>query len=311
MTINLNRGGYEPQLDYLKGVAILFVLLNHGTGGFDGKMLYPLWVEQAVPIFFLIEAFQIYKKEQIIYPNLQKLWHRLIKPFFIIQCIFILYYLFNGTSFCNILKRIQNGGDGPGSYYIWVYIQLAFLCPLLTCVVKSKAAIWIFFCVCILFEIFCSLVNLNEDIYRLLCIRYIFLIYLGYLWVKKGIVLTFKSGLLSVMSAVLILILCYTRQHHPEFNYEPLVFDTSWTQFHWFTYFLPWSLLSFIICKCYQFRPNWLINRFIILCGKRSYEIFLFQMLVFGLSPLAGKINVIISLLPLMLYERRNVKYFK
>ena len=72
-----------------------------------------------------------------------------------------------------------DGGDGPGSYYIWVYIQLAFLCPLLTSVVKRKLARWIFVGVCILFEIFCSLVNMNESLYRLLCIRYIFLIYLG------------------------------------------------------------------------------------------------------------------------------------
>lgn len=309
MTIKMKRGGYEPLLDYLKGIAILLVLLNHGTGGFDGKLLYPLWVEQAVPIFFLVEAFQIYKKEQIHFPKLSKLWHRLIKPYIIIQCIFILYYIFDnlvrGTSFLKNLQRMIDGGDGPGSYYIWVYIQLAFLCPLLTSVVKRKLARWIFVGVCILFEIFCSLVNMNESLYRLLCIRYIFLIYLGYLWVKNGIILTYKSALLSAMSAVLIFILCYTRHNHPEINYEPLIFDTAWTPFHWFTYFLSWSLLSFIICKCYLFRPSWLINKLIILCGKRSYEIFLFQMLVFGISPLSGKINVIICLLPLVIYERK------
>lgn len=149
MTIKMKRGGYEPLLDYLKGIAILLVLLNHGTSVFDGKLLYPLWVEQAVPIFFLVEAFQIYKKEQIHYPKLSKLWHRILKPFLVIQSIFLIYTIgfgvYKGLDLSESLAHmLYSGGSGPGSYFIWVYIQMAILYPLMYRVTTSKFAFWIF-----------------------------------------------------------------------------------------------------------------------------------------------------------------------
>lgn len=80
-------------------------------------------------------------------------------------------------------------------------------------------------------EVFCSVVEMPDDVYRLLCIRYVFLIYLGYLWVKNaGIVQNRKMVLLSVISGTSIVVLNYTYNYHPEMSFEPWVFDIAWGQ---------------------------------------------------------------------------------
>lgn len=60
--IPLKTGGYEPLFDYLKGIAIIMVVLAHGTGCLKDFLLYPLWIDQAVPLFIMIQVFHAYKK---------------------------------------------------------------------------------------------------------------------------------------------------------------------------------------------------------------------------------------------------------
>ena len=288
------------------------VLVTHGAGEFNEQLLYPLWIDQAVSLFLLIQVFHAYKKGEVRYPCVGKLWRRILLPFIFIQCLFLVYFvlrhLLSGVDLKEDLWHMFTGcGAGPGSYYPWIYLQMAFLCPLLYKLVKSKYAFWGFAALCIALEILCSLVEIHDRIYRVLCIRYLFLIYLGYLWVKHGIVLSGRTIVLSVLSAVSILVLSYVHNYHHEFNFEPFVFDSGWTTFHWFAYFLVWSLLAFVLCRIYQLRPHAHINRLIMLCGKRSYEIFLFQMLVFSIIPLSGWMCILISLLPVLVYESKTV----
>ena len=54
MSIKLNRGD-EPLIDYLKAICIIMVVISHGTGGARDVLLYPFWIDQAVPIFLLIQ----------------------------------------------------------------------------------------------------------------------------------------------------------------------------------------------------------------------------------------------------------------
>lgn len=312
MSLKLRRGGYEPLLDYMKGIAILMVLVTHGAGEFSESLLYPLWIDQAVPLFLLIQVFHVYKKDSVCHPALGKLWKRIVRPFVFVQCLFLIYFVLKHFLQDADLKEdlwhmFTGCGGGPGSYYPWIYLQMAFLCPLLYRLAKSKHAFWGFAALCIVCEVVCSLVELHDRIYRVLCFRYIFLIYLGYLWVKHGIVLNKRTMALSVVSIVAILTLSYVRNYHPECNFEPLVFDSAWTTCHWFTYFLVWSLLAFVICRIYKLKPQARVNQLILLCGKRSYEIFLFQMLVFSMVPLPGWACILISLLPVLFYEWKAI----
>lgn len=302
-------GGYEPLFDYLKGIAIIMVVLAHGTGCLKDFLLYPLWIDQAVPLFIMIQVFHAYKKDTVSYPPLSKIWHRIFYPFLLVQLIYFLYIVgkclyHNIDPILQIKPFLFRGGGGPGSYYIWIYVQIAILCPLFKRVIDYKLGLFFMVLICILVEIFCSLTKTPDPLYRLLCLRYIFLLYLGYLWVKQGILLTKKTTALAVMSSILILALYFIHKLNPVYNFEPWIYNTDWTIFHWFTYFLPWSLIAFAICKCYKLNPENKINKFVLLCGKRSYEIFLFQMLVFGISPMVSWLNTIISFIPLLFFER-------
>ena len=61
-----------------------------------------------------------------------------------------------------------------------------------------------------LWELVCIYIHIPEMLYRLLFFRYFFLIYLGYMWVEKGILLDNIRLLLSVVSIAFILMFAYT-----------------------------------------------------------------------------------------------------
>lgn len=92
MFVKLNRG-YEPLIDYLKATCIIMVVISHGICGHRDVLLYPFWIDQAVPIFLLIQVFHAYKHDTVNYPSFSKLWCRIMKPFLVIQCLMVVYYL--------------------------------------------------------------------------------------------------------------------------------------------------------------------------------------------------------------------------
>ena len=281
MLIKLKRDGYDEYLDYLKGMSIIMVLINHGAQNIVDMALFPIWIYEAVPMFLLIQVFHAYKKRTVQNPSIKKIWERILRPFVYTQIVFIAYcfyaFIKRGISIDEyFLDMIMSGGNGQGAYFIWIYIQFAFLLPICFKIVKKKHALPI-------------------------------LIYLGYLWSKRGIVLNKKTFVLSCISIISIIFLHYGFKYRLYSNLEPLVFDSGWRTYHWFTYFLPWALLPCLIYLAYR-RMNNKINQIIILTGKHSYEIFLFQMIVFGLSPINNYINIIICFLPLLYFEYNNIK---
>lgn len=128
--------------------------------------------------------------------------------------------VFSNESIVNLLKSGVLGGYGPGSYYFWVYIQFAFLLrwayPFLERHNVKTLAI-VFIIISMLIDMICSITHMPEQLYRLLALRYVFLILLGYLWVKQGIVLNKRTIALAVCSILAMLFFSYTN-----FNLEPL-----------------------------------------------------------------------------------------
>ena len=50
-TIYFNRYSYDPFIDYIKGISIIFVILNHCIGeSLHSKSIYCLWGDSAVPL---------------------------------------------------------------------------------------------------------------------------------------------------------------------------------------------------------------------------------------------------------------------
>jgi peptidoglycan/LPS O-acetylase OafA/YrhL len=287
-SITFHKNGYDPFIDFLKGWCILMVVVNHAFPRFLlNATLFSGWGKQAVPIFLLIQVFHAYKKG---FDQPKPYWgggyKRVIKPF-LWMCLVICGIRLlqaHGDWYGVIARAIKGGGcEAMGTYYIWIYVQFAFLLSFLRpffCKYDSRILLWTFIIVCELLEVLCSYIAVPMYLYRLLALRYIFLIYLGYKWVVEGLVMNWKTLLLSLISLFFIL-LTYTN-----LSLSPWVFDTniSWSCCHWFAYYYPAYLLVWILNKVYQ----WLqvnhssICKGVLLMGKASMEIYLFQMLFFA-----------------------------
>ncbi len=231
--ITFNKSGYDPFIDFIKTYAILCVLVGH-TLVLHDYWGYGLWAGMQVPLFVLVQAFHSFKKET---PgvNLKKIFLRVVVPYIIIQSIPFIYLLCKNPS--GLYSFIGGGGAGPGSYYPWVYIQIALLLPFVKrWIDKNKEhqtkVLISFLVVCEAFEMLFSLIDLPDGIYRLLAVRYIFLLYLAWLWVKNGIVMNRLTIILSVLSFIAIVYFEYF-----SVDDEILFYNTAWEYHRWPCYF--------------------------------------------------------------------------
>ena len=61
--IELINEGYDPFIDFLKGICIFLVILKHALpASWEFALYFPLWGDAAVPIFLLIQAFHFFKR---------------------------------------------------------------------------------------------------------------------------------------------------------------------------------------------------------------------------------------------------------
>ena len=129
----------------------------------------------------------------------------------------------------------------------------------------------------IILEIVSSCIEMPEWLWRILCFRYVLLIWLGYDVVTNGIRISFKLLVLSIFSMAFISLMYYI---HP--NLSPLFIYNGWKIEHWPAYFYPTYLLLWLIRKMYDEIPE-RIKYMISAMRRASYEIFLLQMFCFAL----------------------------
>ncbi len=137
VTIFFKREGYNPLIDYIKEIRILWVVLTHAISTkMHDYTLFCLWGDMAVPLFLLIQCIHVYKKEEK--PNAinwRKIWQRIIKPYLLVQFVILVigvffYYLIKESPSAFIHDYILLGGQGRGSFYPKMYLEFAILIPL-------------------------------------------------------------------------------------------------------------------------------------------------------------------------------------
>ena len=281
-----SKTGYEPFFDFLKGICIILVILNHSlSGDIKENTLFVLWGYPAVPIFLLIQVFHTYKNG---YKNQKfrfyKSWKRVILPFAIAETITIgSLLLLHKEHASNIINTFYYcGGYGPGSYYPWIYLQFAIILPLLAPVISKLNENWIipfFLFLAIGTEFFSSLVHLPQWLWRLLLLKYLFIIFLGYIIVERGIRLNLITIFLSLISIFTTLYLgYYDIDLSPWFYYMP-----NWNPVHWINYiYIIYFMIYFYKRVFESIKANNTINSFICIIGKQSYSIFVFQLFFFS-----------------------------
>ena len=232
-TVSFNKTGYDPFIDFIKAYAILCVLIGH-TLPFTDYWGYGLWAGMQVPLFVLVQVFHGFKKD-IPNVNIKKIFLRVILPYLLIQSIAFLYILHNAPS--RIYSFIAEGGVGPGSYYPWIFLQIAFLLPFVKKWIdqnqeyRTKVLIT-FLIICESFEILFSVIDLPDGIYRLLAVRYLFLLYLARIWVRDGIVINKVTTLFSFLSFLSIIYFEYL-----SVDDEVLFYNTAWKFHRWPCYY--------------------------------------------------------------------------
>ena len=276
--ITFSKKGYDDFIDFIKAYAILCVLFGHTFLWLD-KVAYAAWAGMQVPLFILVQVFHGYKKEKVIF-SFRKLFKRVLLPFFIVEFItFVLALIIRGYE-CNalVVNMINGGGCGPGSYYPWIYLQVALLIPMFG-LMLNKCNRWIslfvFLFICEGTEVLLSLVDISEMAYRLLAVRYLFLLFLGWLWVKDGVRVNGVTILLSVISLITIIYFEYF-----SVNDEPWFFSTKWKTHRWPCYFFVANGLVALLSVVWEkMKGNRYIKFAVEKLASSSYEIFLVQMM--------------------------------
>lgn len=281
--IRFNTVGHDDFIDFIKAYAIICVLIGH-TFLFLDKIGYVAWAGMQVPLFILVQVFHSYKKE--ISPiNLKKIMNRVIIPFFIVEMITMLLAMaVLGRDFNSLIDRLlSKGGYGPGSYYPYIYIQMAVLIPLMRpiCEKLGKWSSLLFFILLSeSIEVVCSIIKLPDSLYRLLCLRYIMLIWFGWMWVIEGVKLSKATILISIASLCSIIYLAYYNA-----DCEPWFFNTGWITHRWICYYWVSWLFVAILYYIYKFLSKFeIIQKIVNKLSSASYEIFLVQMSIIYLT---------------------------
>lgn len=279
------RGGERNHLiDVIKGICIIFVIINHYDWNKEqwNQLLFPFWVVMAVPIFMIISGYvgalsfdrkgfeslsDCYQLKEIISKCL-----RFTIPFLIMYLFELYFDVINGASVKGLIVMFFTGGNGPGGYYFPVMIQFVFLFPIIYIFIKREgfAGLLFFFILNAIFEILQKFYGLNEECYRLIILRYLFVIAFGcYLYLRKNEKIKIQYHIISFCVGIgFILLFIYS-------SYKPQII----------TY---WTGTSFLCCLYvapivnYLFRINLYKKIFPLeILGRASFNIFLIQKLYF------------------------------
>lgn len=274
---------HDEFIDVIKGFSILFVIFNHCLPHFvKSVLLFDLWGGVAVPLFLLLQSYHYFKWGLNNTPAIKfgKIFRRVILPFLAAQIILIVFNgLFIGDFPSSVSQWITNFGMGCGEYYPWIYLQFVILLPVFAALFRMcRTGMSLIFSVLIAvgLELCMSSLHLNEHIYKFLFVRYVFLIYLGYVWAQQGgVILDNKTITLSIVGVCCILFFDFAG-----ISLEPLFYDSeAWKSFHWISYFYCANLFVFILLYVYRKMPE-RVKVMMVKIGCYSYEIFCVQMVV-------------------------------
>ena len=291
-----NDSYHLKSLDYLKVISIFMIVVTHlGFSAITRKnLLFPYWIDMAVPIFFIISGY-VYSlssdkrklkgiKDWFKFDNFIDKFLRIFIPYVIIFIIEVLLYKINNRDIFlrEIINGFFTGSWGPGSYYFPVLLQLLFLFPFILFITKTKYGWLCLILIQILLEITTQRFGLSDWVYRLLFFRYLGFVTFGILLYFRDIkgndihILKIFGNRFLLLGMFLcgvglIYMLSYT-------SYEPLIFK------RWTTTSLPTLLYSFPLVFVFTKAESLLqrvpkiLNNIIILIAKSTYHIFLVQM---------------------------------
>lgn len=286
-------------IDFLKGVAIIFVILTHTMNPDTLVQLHAAFhIWQAVPVFIAVTFYlnfskldkmsvncverkcivnQYYSKK-----NFARLFKKIILPWMIVVLIeLILVYIYSiYTSSGELMTTfINRGGIGPGAYYFYIYMQFWVLMPfiyLLQSIHKRPMfGVILMFIINAILNIACNYSEVNPEAWRCLFVRYLFLSCISYIWLRYD---NLNVWLLIALSCVSV---AYWYLFDSSFGM--LTYSESWAEFNWPAYFYTLLFIK-LLGGIYTCIANFKFTEKICFLGRNSWYIFLLQMFILGIA---------------------------
>ena len=279
------RATHIEEVDFIKGLAAISVILLHTLPVIVLKGTFAVFhIWQAVPMFLFISFYlgfkNIEKKEYIFKgyytkDRVQKIFLKIWLPLLLLAALAAIFFLVVGKT-NRAIGNLLCYGNGPGSYYVWLYMQIWLLIPAIYLLIKKLGVAvgggGILILGVLLDYLWEKYVGLMVSFSPF---RYLFLSVPAFLYLK-GFNGNRQTPLIIISIIYLILI---TYSNIPLYL-DPILPDGWETQTslgYFYTLFL-FTLLS----KLYTKLKTSKIKQYIKHVGTISWEVFLIQMFLIG-----------------------------
>ena len=245
-------------------------------------MLFPYWIDMAVPVFMIISGYVnalSYQRKEI--KTLQDAYEykeiisKLIRysmPLLMAFLFEVFLYTIKGIKI--EIGSILTGGIGPGSFYYPVMIQFVFIYPLIYFAIKKYDMRGLLSCgiANLVFETAKTLYGMPTGEYRFMVLRYILLIASG-CYLAMG-----KQEVKKPFLVISVLIGAFWQYAVYYLDYKPLIINKAWATTSCIA-----ALFIIPICTCFFKSERMMKIRcgLLELLGRASFNIFLTQMVYF------------------------------
>lgn len=280
----MSKVKHLEEVDFIKGLAAVSVIFLHTLplivlkGSFA---VFHIW--QAVPIFLFISFFlgfrNLDKKEDVFKgyyskDRLKKIFLKIWLPLLILAVIEALFFQVTGNKE-NAIGSLLCYNNGPGSYYVWCYMQIWLLMPAIYLLLKRSGIVGggILLILSVLLDFLWERFIGIKPGYT--CFRYLFLSVPAFMCMKGVDVKRIIP--LVVISVVYLVLMLYSKVP----LYADPILPNGWEAQTGLGYFYTLGLFL-LLSKLYTKMKIPKLKQYITHIGTISWEIFLIQMVLIG-----------------------------
>lgn len=187
------KQNHLANIDFIKGLAAVSVILLHTLPEnvlYGSYAVYHIW--QAVPLFLFITFYLGFRnfeikgnvfKDYYSWDRVKKIIQKLWLPLLILAVLEAIFFICMGNN-RRAIGSLLCIGNGPGSYYIWIYMQIWLLLPLIYVLLQKRGIlvggmVLIISAICdFIVEKYISFTS------SFFCFRYLFLSVPAYMYLK-------------------------------------------------------------------------------------------------------------------------------
>lgn len=282
------------EVDFIKGLAAISVIFLHTLPLIVLKGTFAVFhIWQAVPVFIFISYYlgfrNLEKKEDIFNgyyskDRFKKIFLKIWLPLLLLAVIEAVFFLVSGNKE-KAIGSLLCYSNGPGSYYVWCYMQIWLLMPAVFFLLKRLGIA--------LGGVFLLIIGVLLDflweryiglMVGFTCFRYLFLGVPAFMNLKS---IKYKSIIpLVIISVIYLVLMLYS---NVSLYADPILPD-GWEAQTSLGYFYTLALFL-LISKLYLKTKTSKLKQYITHVGTISWEVFLVQMILIG----SGVLNTVSS----------------